>query len=996
MLEKFLRELKNPSKEFRSIPFWSWNDQLETEVLKSQIVEMEKAGLGGYFMHARGGLHTEYLSEEWMACIKACIEEGKKTGMGAWCYDENGWPSGFAGGLVTALGDQYHVRHIELHEVKVQEEVSGEEVLGIYHYNQENNQLRYHLPKEFFIQNKPNEKIFVVRNKSNPYYIDILNKEVVRAFIDRTHEVYYQHFADEFGDGMAGFFADEPQYSRERMPWSYLLPDAFCKQYGYDLIPLLPALFIECEGYEKLRYDYWALVSDLYLKSFGEQVYDWCEEHHCELTGHTIQEDSLLWQMYCSGGVMPFYEYMHRPGMDWLGRRIDSPLVPKQVSSVANQLQKKFVLSETFALCGWDVSFEELKWIAEWQFVNGVNLLCQHLQSYSIRGLRKRDYPPSLFYQQSWWEEYRFFNDYFARLTMLLTSGTHVAKVLLLHPIKSAWIAYNLKNNETLMQLDEDLKWATESLAAIHVDHHYGDETIIARHGSVKGNQFIIGQCSYEVVVLPSMRTLDQSTLELLEDFVQNDGIVMSIGEFPTMICGEVSQRLNIFKEKVILLDRDIHSLHKAMISKGQNTVSIMDEQGEVGQIHYQQRDLGPQQIVYMVNHSQKDAFDCHITLKGEGRVQRFIVEEATIEDLDYSCVGGTTQFKLRFLPMQSHVVIQDKSAQFVATHSNNKVITKEIEIQNEWLVEAVDDNVLTLDYCGYQVNDEPWVEKIHTIQLMDVLLKRKQSCDIQLKFHFDIQMDLHQNKSIYLVIESAEQFDIQFNGVIIAVGDNGWWKDQSFKKIDVKAWVKLGKNEVILKRKFYQSPKVYEALFGDNVLESEINKLTYDVELESIYVVGDFGVISGSHYLEGDKKALITNGPFSIVNPSTRVKKGDLTQQGFSFFAGDIKVSQMFTIQKEQSTRYLVRFDQLTAPMAKVMINDKPAGVLCWQPYVIDVTDLLEEGPNKVSLQLFASNRNLLGPHHHKDGQLHTVGPQSFADHEGWTDTYCFVKFGV
>ena len=71
--------------------------------LRWQIREMDKAGLGGYFMHARGGLQTEYLSEEWMECIRACIDEGNKIGMGSWCYDEEGWPSGFAGGIITGM-----------------------------------------------------------------------------------------------------------------------------------------------------------------------------------------------------------------------------------------------------------------------------------------------------------------------------------------------------------------------------------------------------------------------------------------------------------------------------------------------------------------------------------------------------------------------------------------------------------------------------------------------------------------------------------------------------------------------------------------------------------------------------------------------------------------------------------------------------------------------------------------------------------------------------
>ena len=60
--------------------------------------------------------------------------------------------------------------------------------------------------------------------------------------------------------------------------------------------------------------------------------------------------------------------------------------------SAAAQTGRRQILSETFALCGWAVSFADLKWLAQWQFVHGVNFLCQHLEGYSLRGIRKREF----------------------------------------------------------------------------------------------------------------------------------------------------------------------------------------------------------------------------------------------------------------------------------------------------------------------------------------------------------------------------------------------------------------------------------------------------------------------------------------------------------------------------------------------------------------------------------------------------------------------------
>ena len=70
-----------PIDEYRSLPFWSWNGDLQEDELVKQVKWMKENGFGGYFMHARGGLQTEYLSEKWFSCIDAYIKAGKELGM---------------------------------------------------------------------------------------------------------------------------------------------------------------------------------------------------------------------------------------------------------------------------------------------------------------------------------------------------------------------------------------------------------------------------------------------------------------------------------------------------------------------------------------------------------------------------------------------------------------------------------------------------------------------------------------------------------------------------------------------------------------------------------------------------------------------------------------------------------------------------------------------------------------------------------------------------
>lgn len=999
--------LKDPPKEYRPVPFWSWNDKLNPDFLRWQIGEMEKAGLGGYFMHARGGLQTEYMGAEWMDCVKACIEEGGKYGMDSWFYDEDGWPSGFAGGAVNSLGEEFYSHWLECEIIKRYQITQDKKLLGIFEKDENTN---CYIPVSADATNDDaytSKELMTVSYNSNPYYVDVLDEKVVSEFIKATHEKYYNLFKEHFGKEMPGFFTDEPQYALGKIPWSHSLPQKFKDKYGYNLKDVLPALFVECTGYRQIRYHFWSLINDLYATSFGKQIFDWCNEHNCKLTGHVMTEDSLATQMDATSGCMTFYEYMHIPGMDWLGRKIESPVIPKQVGSVATQLGKKFVISETFALCGWDVSFEEMKWIAEWQYVNGVNLMCQHLEGYTLRGFRKRDYPPSLFFQQPWWEEYRMFNDYFARLGVLLTSGRQAVGVLLLHPMKSAWIYYNGKNNEFIRKLDDDFVKATTTLSNLHIDHHYGDETILRNYGRVERNNLIIGQCSYKTVVIPSMISMDKTTLDLLTRFLDNGGVVISTGDFPTLCSGAETEELVLLKVLIEVVDlySENQTVQETIIKKVRPNIRISDGKTEISSIHYHQRDLDDRQIYFLVNHSSQDTYMAGIKISGHWHPRLMFADNVEMKEIQYEKYLDSIQFDLKFAPMQSHIIFLDTGATMQTEKKAAK--TEKVILGDNWWVEESDLNSLTLDYCSYKIDDNEWAEPVSIMKLMTILLNLKKSCEVALKFNFVVNSDLKQNKTFFLAIETAQQQEINVNNHRIIYSDQGWWKDSAFEKVDIKPYLVNGVNEIILKRIFYQNQRVYEVLFGNNVFQTEKNRLTYDTELESIYLVGDFGVESVSEYTYGDRKAVLTKGPFVITDISTRVKTGDLTQQGFCFFSGKLKISQNITVQKCSKTRLVLDLGRPNAVVIKIYINDKPLKVIPWSPYIIDIQDFVEDGENKISIELFSGNRNLLGPHHHVKGELYAVGPFSYSEEtadwsaedrepDKWRDRYCFVKFGL
>lgn len=101
--ENELREelFKSPSVAYKGAPFWAWNKKLNKEELVDQVEQFKKMGMGGFHIHCRVGLDTEYLGEEFFSCVEACEEKAKEEGLLCYLYDEDRWPSGSAGGLVT-------------------------------------------------------------------------------------------------------------------------------------------------------------------------------------------------------------------------------------------------------------------------------------------------------------------------------------------------------------------------------------------------------------------------------------------------------------------------------------------------------------------------------------------------------------------------------------------------------------------------------------------------------------------------------------------------------------------------------------------------------------------------------------------------------------------------------------------------------------------------------------------------------------------------------
>jgi len=1033
------RSFQNPPAEYRGAPFWSWNDDLQNNELIRQIRLLPKAGLGGFFMHSRSGLLTEYLGEAWMERVRACIEEAKRLGLKAWLYDEDRWPSGFAGGKVPERSEEFRSRCLVCQ--KSSEQPPAESKLIVTHGEH-----------SFYEVLQPKISWF-----NGWSYVDLMNPAAVRAFLDESYEPYAKRFGKEFGGTVPGMFTDEPCncWAPGRWPmmaaWTGALPARFQKDWGYDLLANLRSLFFDEGEFHKVRYHFWRTALALFVENFSQQIGDWCAQHKLALTGHYMAEDSLRYQLQWITAAMPHYEFMRQPGIDHLCRNIEDVITAKQCSSVANQLGIDRRLSEMYGCSGQNMSFEDRKWIGDWHLVLGINFVCHHLCLYSMKGCRKRDFPPNLYYQQPWWPENRIVDDYLARMCYVLSQGRPLIDIFVLHPLESVWC---LQRNPRPMCLSAgDLHAADEfhpyedsivrlghNLLGIQRDFDYGDETILSRHAKVEDGKFKVGKMEYRAVVLPSLLTLRRSTLQLLLDFLAQGGEVLSVGELPRLVEGVGDPRLEDLAKQAtpvenkaeclrVALDRvvpadlamDVVAAVPGGSSGREGSPAERPETGATTSIWAHQREIDGRRFIFLTNLSRAQSASARLSWMAKGTFERWDAGTGAIEAVPTTQRGELIETEIELAPAGSVLLAATTSSPSSIQHPASSISSiASWPISPQWDIQRLDPNALTLDFCRYQISGmNDWSEEFPVLGVQEILTGQKYVGPVALQFRFQTQRFLNKNVQIAVVVEEAAKWDVRVNGRPARYEGLPFYRDISFHPIDISLLVRDGENVIELRRHFeFADPSNYKD-----------QAKRYGTELESTYLIGDFCVrgtpgeqpipVNPHHKRWGlpEIPVLRYQPRWTLSDDKQVVNTGDLVAQGYPFFAGRAILNQRVNIKAPRpGERVFFELPRLDCIVAKVRLNGYACADIVWQPYRAELTDHVQEGENLLEVELVSSLRNLLGPHHNNRGELVAVGPGDFGGHGGWsqagddawlklrkegkarvwTDDYFLVPFGL
>jgi len=963
---------KTCDNEYRSAPFWSWNDKLEKDELIRQIHEMHEQGIGGFFMHPRGGLADEYLGESFMEAVKACVEEAEKLGMKAWLYDEDRFPSGYAAGMVTKENPDYAAGVLEMEKLPSTQLKNDGDIVKAYLCCGEGSFKQIDKPAGPDISDAERDiVIFRIKKVSrhpgfdNQPYTDLCNKEAVDAFIRITYEAYKKTVGMYFGTVIPGIFTDEPSFypgerGRYRLPWPAGFDAEFRRKKGYDIMEHFPELFFDTGNYRKTRFDFWDVLSAMFVEAFTKNIYEWCEENGLQFTGH-FWEHVFPNPLY-TGSVMPNYEFMQVPGIDMLfnteeeREQFGNVLIVKEVSSVANQLGRERVMSETYGASGWELNFADQKRVADWQFSLGINLVCQHLVLYSLKGYRKRDFPLSFMDHQPWWKYYRILGDYIGRLSYIMSQGDFVGDVLVLHPASSTWAEFspNKQGNSLLEEIEKSVKSLVKTLCEIQCPFDLGDDVIIQRHGRVVGDRFIIGKMAYRTVIVPSMTVMRSSSYELLRQFAQGGGRIIVTGITPSYLDGQESQELREFFKSnlVVRIAPGRQSLKKALNDMGNTLIHIEDISGkEPHNIYCHVRKCNGTKVIFLCNISREESYNVRLRLDGQHYIEEWdpVSGEKSVL-VPYEHDGGI-YIDLVFEPVGSHLLVINADMKGLLSYERPGS-GKSVDLINlsEWSGRRTEYNALTINRCSISLDGGAWEAEDNVLLIDDELKDRlgferahifsrqpwMYSCEernrvYSVKAKYVFYTGERISGEVFAAIESPDVFNVYVNGREVRPTGRTY-KDRAFVMYDIKEALLPGRNEIIL----------------------DTDKYGQLVSLESIYIVGDFKLAKDSR-------------GFVLHNEDGDIMPGDWTLLGYPYYSGSVRYSAEFEIAVDgDDSRVEIELGDFWGAVSRVIVNGNEASILGWKPYRVDITKYIQDGRNSVEVEVVNSLQNLLGPHHY------------------------------
>lgn len=1007
---------QSPSKEYRGAPFWSWNDELKKDELCRQIEELHEMGFSGFLMHPRSGLATPYLSEEFMELVKACNEKAKQEDMLCWIYDEDRYPSGSAGGMVTTEKRFRLTRLLFTTDKKyaglptVYANDGEDYLVSAYDIVLNDDGTLRSYDSYTKGQEIKGTVWYAVCEKEPPSgwyngqaYVDIMDKEAIAHFIETTMPKYEKAIGKDFGSSVPAVFTDEPRHYRAdpkafshdqkdtRIAWTPDFPKSFQATYGYDMIPHLPELIWQLpdNAPSRTRYLYHDHRAQRTVDAYMIPYHTWCKEHGVLLTGHLLGENHFNTQTASVADHMRLYRHFDIPGMDLIMDLLQ-PNIAKQVQSIVHQEGREAMISELYGVTGWDYDFRSHKLQGDWQAALGVTIRTPHLSWYSMRGSAKRDYPASFHYQSPWYKDYHYLEDHYARINTAMTRGKPLVDIAVIHPIESNWLFYGAADltGDTRDQLIRNFETTYQWLLYGSLDFDYLNESILPlQYQKSSGNLLQVGHMAYKTVIVSGMLTIRSSTVQILNDFCESGGKVLFLGPTPKYVDAMIPKPDDplfdlIAKSNSIPFAKS--DLFAAL--EDQRKVEIRLNNGMRGEDWiYQMRQDGTNRWLFLAtavrpekkgkkgSFPEMDGKEITLTIRGNWKPTLYNTLNGEITPIPYKISTKGTSIQTRLYAYDSLLLKLEPATEIDSEEPiqipDQTKPYKIIDFKKDVAVRRTEDNIILLDMAQWSEDGSEFAE-IEEVRRIDTMLRRKyrypkasgndiqpwcipkEPCTQFVWLKFKFHSQIQVNSR--LAYEAAES--IWLDGVEVPMTVNGYYTDRLIVSTPLPT-ILPGTHEITVKVPFGKRES-----------------------LENMFLLGDFDV-------------QICGIECTLMPPSRRLPFGDLSQKGMPFYGAAVEYDLPFEL--EEDSNVIITAQNYRGALLNVTLDDQNAGRIVFAPYRLDL-GRLKKGKHIATITAVLTRHNSFASLHNVSGDVYMGGVYWFPKGDLFAYEYQTVMTGI
>ncbi|KRE82441.1 glycosyl transferase family 2 [Paenibacillus sp. Soil766] len=739
------------------LPFL-WQHGEEEDMIREEIARVHESGIGAVCIEARP--HPDFLGPKWWTDIDIIMDEARNRGMKVWILDDDHFPTGHAAGKVKDAPEELHRKFLGERFIDTIGPAKGSSFLldtlllsGLrptysnLDYASGKNKLisvvavrrdlengtltsdciditelvqdgilYWDIPEGYW-------RVFIIsENKDGGSlqqedYLNPIVRDSVRILIDTVYEAVYEHYKDDFGKTLAGFFSDEPGFYNDKttfdfqskpgkqgvvLPWSSDMPALLEQALGEDYRKHLHLLWHDAgEQSNVVRYAYMNIVSKLYAENFCDQIGEWCRARGIEYIGHVLEDGNVharlgsgaghffrsLWGQDMSGIDVVLWQII--PGFDELNFRNATGIadgeffhygLTKLGVSLGHIDPKKQgrTMCEVYGAYGWAEGLKLMKWITDHMLVRGVNYFVPH--AFTQKAFPDPDCPPHLYAngKNPQFRYYKHLNHYMNRISHLISGGRHIATAAVVYHAEAEWSGEAMLFQKPVKQLMQH-----------QIDCDILPIDILLDAASVKENKLHVHNEDFACLIVPYAEALPAAMIRRLAEFAEQGLMIRFVDGLPIRSSegSDVTEELYHLAAHRNVKLTSLDMLAQDLVADGHYEIKVDQYQPYLRNYHYLHENMD---VFMFFNEHPNQSIQTKVEIPVQGDLIAYDAFLNRLVSVNVITENGAKMVQLDLSPYESIILLHGADLEGYSV-TPRYAISSEIELKGEWTVSTAE-----------------------------------------------------------------------------------------------------------------------------------------------------------------------------------------------------------------------------------------------------------------------------------------------------------------